>query len=47
MIVLFFQKIACLTSVKQNLDNESHFFVSRLLALLHTKHQQMVLSLES
>ena len=42
-----FRETACLTFVKQNLDNENHFFVSSLSALRHTKQQQMVFSFES
>ena len=42
-----FRETACLTFVKQNLDNENHFFVSSPFALRHTKQQQMVFSFES
>ena len=42
-----FRETACLTFVKQNLDNENHFFVSSPSALRHTKQQQMVFSFES
>ena len=42
-----FPETACLTFVKQNLDNEIHFFVSSPFALRHTKQQQMVFSFAS
>ena len=42
-----FRETACLTFVKQNLDNEIHFFVSSPFALRHTKQQQMVFSFAS
>ena len=42
-----FRETACLTFVKQNLDNEIHFFVSSPFALRHTKQQQMVSSFAS
>ena len=42
-----FRETACLTFVRQNLDNENHFFVSSPFALRHTKQQQMVFSFES